>query len=623
MRKLEEPCIFIGNLKVLPESGRVQCGKNIQHVEPKALQVLLLLAEHAEQIVSRNKILQNIWPNSPSGDQALNRAISNLRKILTECNESPHIIETVPGHGYRLLAECQASSVTYRVSAAEGIPWRNKFSRNGIGLKISLAVSIAVALSVTFFLVLRSDDPPIQHFKVIAGPTFLTYLAPTVFPVGNPELEDVARAVTQALSDGMRENGLATLMDEHEVANDFLSAAVIQKLNSEFAVKLVLGAEVRPLHTEAIVRLYILDIATGSVTWHRSIDYQTHEDPALLSKQVAELLASEAAELLKSDARDLQSEDLDARSDIDPKALGLFYRVEQLRENEPPRYLAEAFQLLTEALEIQPDFADAWLALGRYQRCCSEKDKRQAAKDARESFFRALEFDPENGRAHAILAGLAMFEEYNWTAAENHIEKALELAPNDEIVLANAGWFCVNVGRTSEAVKHGDTALLENPTRRPVTSFYAWWLIYDNQLERALSFLRFHSAFYEAERNWITAYIRLLQGNLEGALSNLDESSSKMGHLWISSMVHHAMGNSEASDEALEALIEKYQNGWAFQIAIAYAFRNQPDEAFYWLEESYNQRDTGLPQLRVHREFEYLHNDPRWKMILTKLNFSN
>ena len=88
-------------------------------------------------------------------------------------------------------------------------------------------------------------------------------------------------------------------------------------------------------------------------------------------------------------------------------------------------------------------------------------------------------------------------------------------------------------------------------------------------------------------------------------------------------MVHHAMGNSEASDEALEALIEKYQNGWAFQIAIAYAFRNQPDEAFYWLEESYNQRDTGLPQLRVHREFEYLHNDPRWKMILTKLNFSN
>ena len=623
MRKLEEPCVFIGKLKVLPESGRVQCRENIQHVEPKAMQVLLLLAANAEQIVSRRRILEDIWPNSPSGDQALNRAISNLRKILVDCNESPHMIETVPGHGYRLLAECQTSSVTYRVSTAEEIPWRHKFFRNGNRLKIVLAVSIAVVSGVIFFLYPRSADPPSQSFKVVAGPTFLTYLAPTVFPAGSPELEDLARLVTQALSDGMTKTGLATLMSDTKVANDFLSAAVTQKLYDEFAVNLVLGAEVSPLHTEATVRLYILDLSTRNVIWHRSIDYRGPEDPALLSKQVAELLASEAAELLKSDARDLQSEDLNARSDIDPKALGLFYRVQHLKEHERPRYLTEASQLLTDALEIQPDFADAWLALGDYQRCCSEQDKRQAAKDARESFFRALEFDPDNGRAYAMLAGIEMFEDYNWSSAENHIEMALELAPNDEIVLATAGWFCVNVGRTSEAVRHGDTALRGNPIRRPVTSFFAWWLIYDNQLERALGFLRFHSVFYEVDQNWITAYIRLLQGDLEGALSNLNESSTWMGTLWIKSMVHHAMGNSAASDAALEALIEKYQYGWAFQIAVAYAFRNQPDEAFYWLEESYNQRDTGLPQLRAHREFEYLHNDPRWKMILTKLNFSN
>ena len=623
MRKLEEPCVFIGKLKVLPESGRVQCRENIQHVEPKAMQVLLLLAANAEQIVSRRRILEDIWPNSPSGDQALNRAISNLRKILSDCNQAPHMIETVPGHGYRLLAECQTSSVTYHVSTAEGIPWRSKFLRMGNGLKIVLAVSIVVVLGVIFFLYPRSADPPSQSFKVVAGPTFLTYLAPTVFPAGSPELEDLARLVTQALRDGINEIGVVTLIDDAEVANDFLADSVIQDLSAELTVNLLLGADINPLHSEVTVRLYILDTSTGNSIWHRFIDYHHQDNPAVLSQKIRELLISEAAEVLVSSKSELNAEFSNTYSLVDPRALGLFYRVQHLRENEYPRYLTEASQLLTDALEIQPDFADAWLALGDYQRCCSEQDKRQAAKDARESFFRALEFDPDNGRAYAMLAGIEMFEDYNWSSAENHIEMALELAPNDEIVLATAGWFCVNVGRTSEAVRHGDTALRGNPIRRPVTSFFAWWLIYDNQLERALGFLRFHSVFYEVDQNWITAYIRLLQGDLEGALSNLNESSTWMGTLWIKSMVHHAMGNSAASDAALEALIEKYQNGWAFQIAVAYAFRNQPDEAFYWLEESYNQRDTGLPQLRAHREFEYLHNDPRWKMILTKLNFSN
>ena len=74
------------------------------------------------------------------------------------------------------------------------------------------------------------------------------------------------------------------------------------------------------------------------------------------------------------------------------------------------------------------------------------------------------------------------------------------------------------------------------------------------------------------------------------------------------------------SDAALRELIEKLHSSAAFSIATVYAFRNQRNEAFQWLDRAYAQHDTGLITTKVEPLLNNLHSDPRFAALLKKLN---
>ena len=84
-------------------------------------------------------------------------------------------------------------------------------------------------------------------------------------------------------------------------------------------------------------------------------------------------------------------------------------------------------------------------------------------------------------------------------------------------------------------------------------------------------------------------------------------------------MIHHALGRPTESDAALHALIDGF--GWtaAYQIAEAYAYRNEVDKAFEWLERAYAQRDPGVTYLATDALLRPLHADPRWQPFLQRM----
>ncbi len=85
----------------------------------------------------------------------------------------------------------------------------------------------------------------------------------------------------------------------------------------------------------------------------------------------------------------------------------------------------------------------------------------------------------------------------------------------------------------------------------------------------------------------------------------------------------YALGRKEDSDTALGELMAKYHTIDAYEIAEIYAFRNQPDEAFRWLDQAYAKRDDGLIFTKVEPLLKSLHNDPRFAALLKKLNLPN
>ncbi len=83
-------------------SGTLQDGGRLRRLEPKAMDLLFLLAEHAGSVLSKETIMARIWPDTTVGDDTLARCVSKLRKALDDNPKQARFIETIPKRGYRL-----------------------------------------------------------------------------------------------------------------------------------------------------------------------------------------------------------------------------------------------------------------------------------------------------------------------------------------------------------------------------------------------------------------------------------------------------------------------------------------------------------------------------------------
>lgn len=93
------PCI------VSPSLNRVRMGDDEVRLEPKVMEVLVALARRPGEVISRQELLGLVWPDTVVTDDAINRSVSALRRVLGDDSRNPRYIETIPKRGYRLIAE--------------------------------------------------------------------------------------------------------------------------------------------------------------------------------------------------------------------------------------------------------------------------------------------------------------------------------------------------------------------------------------------------------------------------------------------------------------------------------------------------------------------------------------
>lgn len=101
----------LGDRLILPLQGRIIGPAGPRHVPPKAIEVLLCLAEAPGEMVTRERIVQRVWGRSAAGE-SLTHCISELRHHLGDDPHRPRYIETVPRRGYRLVAAVEPAPVS-------------------------------------------------------------------------------------------------------------------------------------------------------------------------------------------------------------------------------------------------------------------------------------------------------------------------------------------------------------------------------------------------------------------------------------------------------------------------------------------------------------------------------
>ena len=100
-----EPDFFIADWRVRPVLSQLERGGTAVSVEARSLQVLACLARHAPNVVSKQRLMREIWGEAFVTDEVLSHAIWELRKVFGDEARKPRFIQTIARKGYRLLAE--------------------------------------------------------------------------------------------------------------------------------------------------------------------------------------------------------------------------------------------------------------------------------------------------------------------------------------------------------------------------------------------------------------------------------------------------------------------------------------------------------------------------------------
>jgi hypothetical protein len=101
------------------------------------------------------------------------------------------------------------------------------------------------------------------------------------------------------------------------------------------------------------------------------------------------------------------------------------------------------------------------------------------------------------------------------------------------------------------------------------------------------------------------------------------DDAADWARLLVVAMARWSQKRIPESDAALARLIETAADTAAYQIAEVYAYREDKDRAFEWLERARRQRDSGLVGLRSDPFLKRLEGDPRWSTFVHKMGLAD
>lgn len=152
-----EPAFALGSAKVSPPTRQIIIGGAPHTVEPRVMQVLVVLAKARGEVVSRDELIDRCWGGRIVGDDAINHAIGKLRQLALASGDA-FGIETIPRVGYRLIADGQSAPGAQPGGRNEAQPSR----RLVIGVGVALGAIAIGGASVTF-LSRRQEPSPLAR----------------------------------------------------------------------------------------------------------------------------------------------------------------------------------------------------------------------------------------------------------------------------------------------------------------------------------------------------------------------------------------------------------------------------------------------------------------------------
>ena len=280
------------------------------------------------------------------------------------------------------------------------------------------------------------------------------------------------------------------------------------------------------------------------------------------------------------------------------------------------------------ATQLDPSYALAWAWLSRTRSFQANQGRipmEEGRRLAREAVERALSLNANLAKAHIEMGRIKGQVDFDWIGADASIKRAIALEPGNPEGLRVAAYSAMFLGRFYETLRLGRRAVDLDPLNADSWGTLAEIEYYIGQLDQAAAdskkAIELNPDDFGAPVT--LSRIHLMQGRPQDTLPEIEHVHYAPYCAWLYALTYYALGRKKESDAALSELITKYHASNAFEIAQVYAFRNQTDKAFEWLDRAYAQRDPSMTSTKVEPLLKNLHHDPRFCALLKKLNLPN
>jgi TolB-like protein/Tfp pilus assembly protein PilF len=314
------------------------------------------------------------------------------------------------------------------------------------------------------------------------------------------------------------------------------------------------------------------------------------------------------------------------------EAHALLLQADYLFDRETPDDLARAIGYFQQAIRSDPDFAPAWADLSQaltvtWQNgwLANNRTFQQQREQALQAAERAIAIDPELGDAHLALAFVRYGFDWDWAGVDTELAKARAFDPASSYPLQMAGTFAALRGHLNDAQRFLEQATEKDPLNANAYLFRAIVYRVMGQFAEALTAAR---KVVELEptasrSHTVLAETLLAIGQPDAALAEVEKESDPAYRAYARARTYILVGRRADADAALAEFEKTFAADWAYAIASLHALRDEPDEAFSWLDRAYQQRDgglTGTPSVNVDPDLKSIRGDPRYKAFLRKMN---
>ena len=606
---------------------------------PKAFDTLLYLVEHSGTLLDKDELLKAVWADTIVEENNLNQHISTLRRVLGEKRDEHQYILTVPGRGYRFVADVSThtngdeqqkvgedqpaldekqakesnAGAASQLDQRAGKPHRNVW----LGLLAGI-VTVGLVVAALYFWRARTKPASVSSIRTIAVLPFKPLVA---------ENRD------EALEMGMADTLIARLSNSREIIVRPLSSVRryggleqdAQVAGRELGVESVLDGSLQRWGDRIRVNARLVSVSNGAALWTGTFDEKFTGVFAVqdaISERVTGALALRLSDEEKNRLTKRYTENIEAYQ------LYLIGRYHLLKLT--PTELRKGIEYFQRALEIDPTYALAYGGLAEAYRASSisgDMPPRDVFPKAKAAALKALEIDESLADVHATLGMIHIWFDWDWAGAERECKRAIDLNPNSGDAHRAYALLLFYLGQHDEAVAEGKRARELDPLSLLNNTLEGMFLHFagrdDEAAARLQKALELDPNFWIAHLTLSKVYTRRrMYPEAIAALSQArkfsggnTETISLTGYNWALS------GNRAQAQTALAELKSLSTQRYvpSYNIAMIYNGLDEKEEALAWLEKAYEERDVRLTFAKIDPKWDSFRSDFRFASLIKRI----